>query len=79
MSVVCDETQGKITMASSGVGTPDHVYGELFNSMAGITMLHVPHPMDSLTTIGAVCTHLLVIGQRIPHQDFRPRLACSQR
>lgn len=41
--VMAKKNAGKITMASSGVGTPDHVYGELFNSMVGITMLHVPY------------------------------------
>jgi len=34
---------GKVTMASAGVGTADHVFGELFKSMAGIDMLHVPY------------------------------------
>ena len=34
---------GKITMASAGVGTPHHVYGELFKMMTGVDMLHVPY------------------------------------
>jgi tripartite-type tricarboxylate transporter receptor subunit TctC len=34
---------GKINMASGGVGTAAHVYGELFKSMAGVDMLHVPY------------------------------------
>ena len=34
---------GKINMASTGIGTPQHVAGELFKSMAGIDMLHVPY------------------------------------
>jgi len=34
---------GKITMASSGVGTPLYVAGELFRMMAGIEMLNVPY------------------------------------
>jgi tripartite-type tricarboxylate transporter receptor subunit TctC len=33
---------GKITVASSGVGSAPHVYWELFRSMAGVDMLHVP-------------------------------------
>jgi tripartite-type tricarboxylate transporter receptor subunit TctC len=32
-----------INYASSGNGTPLHLSGELFNSMAGTTMLHVPY------------------------------------
>src|ERR1043165_1381303 len=34
---------GKINMASSGTGTPQHLYGELFMQMTGILMLHVPY------------------------------------
>jgi tripartite-type tricarboxylate transporter receptor subunit TctC len=34
---------GKINMASGGVGSPQHVYGELFKMMAGVNMLHVPY------------------------------------
>jgi tripartite-type tricarboxylate transporter receptor subunit TctC len=34
---------GKINMASAGNGTPQHVFGELFKAMSGISMLHVPY------------------------------------
>ena len=34
---------GKVTMASSGIGTPGHVAGELFKIMAGIEIIHVPY------------------------------------
>jgi tripartite-type tricarboxylate transporter receptor subunit TctC len=34
---------GKISFACSGVGTPQHLYGELFKMMAGIEMTHVPY------------------------------------
>jgi tripartite-type tricarboxylate transporter receptor subunit TctC len=34
---------GKITMAAAGNGTSDHMSGELFKTMAGIDMLHVPY------------------------------------
>ena len=34
---------GKITMASSGVGTSGHISAELFGMMAGIKMVHVPY------------------------------------
>jgi tripartite-type tricarboxylate transporter receptor subunit TctC len=33
---------GKLNYASSGVGTPPHLAGELFKSMAGIDIVHVP-------------------------------------
>jgi tripartite-type tricarboxylate transporter receptor subunit TctC len=34
---------GKIIMASGGVGSAQHVYGELFKMMTGVDMLHVPY------------------------------------
>ena len=34
---------GKINMASGGAGGPDHMSGELFMTMTGVNMLHVPY------------------------------------
>jgi tripartite-type tricarboxylate transporter receptor subunit TctC len=34
---------GKINLASGGVGSAQHVYGELFKMMTGVDMLHVPY------------------------------------
>jgi tripartite-type tricarboxylate transporter receptor subunit TctC len=34
---------GKLNYASSGPGTPYHMAGELFKSMAGVNIVHVPH------------------------------------
>jgi tripartite-type tricarboxylate transporter receptor subunit TctC len=34
---------GKINMGSAGIGTPPHVFGELFQMMTGTTMVHVPY------------------------------------
>jgi tripartite-type tricarboxylate transporter receptor subunit TctC len=34
---------GKLTMASSGIGTPSHVFGELFKMMAGVNLVAVPY------------------------------------
>jgi tripartite-type tricarboxylate transporter receptor subunit TctC len=34
---------GKISMASSGIGTTPHVAGELFKMMTGVNMVHVPY------------------------------------
>jgi tripartite-type tricarboxylate transporter receptor subunit TctC len=33
----------KVSMASAGIGTPSHMSGELFKTMAGINMAHVPY------------------------------------
>ena len=35
--------QGKINMASAGIGSPQHFSGELFKMITGINMLHVPY------------------------------------
>jgi tripartite-type tricarboxylate transporter receptor subunit TctC len=34
---------GKINMASTGSGSPTHVFGELFRMRAGVDVLHVPY------------------------------------
>ena len=34
---------GKVTMASAGVGSAPHLFGQLFQNMAGIEMTHVPY------------------------------------
>jgi tripartite-type tricarboxylate transporter receptor subunit TctC len=34
---------GEINFASSGYGTPAHLAGELFNTMAGVKLVHVPY------------------------------------
>jgi tripartite-type tricarboxylate transporter receptor subunit TctC len=34
---------GKLNFGSSGVGFADHLAGELFNTLAGVKMLHVPY------------------------------------
>ena len=34
---------GKLNYASSGPGTPYHMAGELFKSLAGVSIVHVPH------------------------------------
>ncbi len=49
---------GKINMASGGIGTANHVAGEMFKAMAGVDMLHVPYRTD-----GAAITDL--IGGRV--------------
>jgi tripartite-type tricarboxylate transporter receptor subunit TctC len=39
---------GKVNMASSGNGTPQHVFGELFKAMSGVRMVHVPYRGEAL-------------------------------
>ena len=42
---------GKVTMASGGMGTPSHVFGELFKMMAGVDMVHAPYRSRSLPAL----------------------------
>src|SRR6516165_1730863 len=34
---------GKINMGSAGIGSGNHVFGELFKSMTGVNLVHVPY------------------------------------
>jgi tripartite-type tricarboxylate transporter receptor subunit TctC len=34
---------GRVNFASAGVGTPQHICGELFKMMTGVNMVHVPY------------------------------------
>src|SRR3954470_360899 len=38
---------GKVNMASTGIGTPTHVAGELFKTLTGTQMQHVPYRGDT--------------------------------
>lgn len=50
---------GKIPYASSGNGATNHLLGELFKSMAGVDMLHIPYK-----GVAAILTDML--GGRVP-------------
>jgi len=49
---------GKLTFASSGPGGAPHMSGELFKSMAGLDMLHVPYK-------GSTAAHSDLLGGRV--------------
>ena len=40
---VCAVNPGKLNTASGGIGTPQHVAGELFKMMTGTNIIHVPY------------------------------------
>jgi tripartite-type tricarboxylate transporter receptor subunit TctC len=37
---------GKLSYASAGIGTPSHLAGQLFNTMAGVNLQHIPYRGD---------------------------------
>jgi len=45
---------GKLNYASSGPGTPYHMAGELFKSMAGVDIVHVPYKESSGARTGVM-------------------------
>ena len=56
------ENPGKYAYASSGAGTTVHLSGEMFKSMAGLDMLHVPYR-------GGAPAHVDLLGGRV-HMIF---------
>ncbi|WP_427911499.1 Bug family tripartite tricarboxylate transporter substrate binding protein [Ramlibacter sp. MMS24-I3-19] len=57
---------GKINMASSGAGTSVHLSGELFKSMAGIDMKHVPYKGAGPATTDLISGQVDVIFDNMP-------------
>ena len=55
---------GKISMASAGIGSGPHLYGELFKMMAGVNMVHVPYRggPPALTDLIAGQVQVMFIG-----------------
>jgi tripartite-type tricarboxylate transporter receptor subunit TctC len=62
---------GKISYGSYGTGTTSHVAAELFKTMAGINMVHVPYrggaPMVSDLLGGQVQAAFDVVASSLPH------------
>jgi tripartite-type tricarboxylate transporter receptor subunit TctC len=62
---------GKLTLASFGTGSTSHVAGELFKTMAGIDMIHVPYrgdaPMVTDLVGGQVQVGIGLLSTALPH------------
>jgi tripartite-type tricarboxylate transporter receptor subunit TctC len=57
---------GKINMASGGAGGPDHMSGELFKTMTGVKMLHVPYRGLSPALTDLLAGQVQVIFSSLP-------------
>ena len=57
---------GKITMASSGVGTSGHISAELFSMMAGVKMVHVPYRGAGPALVDVIAGQCQVIFDLLP-------------
>ena len=69
---------GKLSFSSSGIGNPQHLAGELMNSMAGTDVLHVPYrgsaPAVTDVATGAVTMSFSSLAAALPlMQDGRLR------
>jgi len=60
---------GKLSYASPGVGTPQHIAGELLKSQAGINVTHVPYRGAVVTDVigGRITMTLQNMGMLLPH------------
>jgi tripartite-type tricarboxylate transporter receptor subunit TctC len=62
---------GKLSMASGGIGSPNHIAGELFKMMTGVDMIHVPYRGDApaITDLlgGQVKVYFGTLGGSIEH------------
>lgn len=57
---------GKLTFASAGTGGPLHLFGELFKTMAGVDMLHVPYKGAGPAVIDVLGGHVDMIFVALP-------------
>jgi tripartite-type tricarboxylate transporter receptor subunit TctC len=59
---------GKLSYASPGVGTPQHIAGELLKSVAGIDIIHVPYRGAVITDVigGRVTMTFMNVGAILP-------------
>ena len=57
---------GKINMASGGVGSPEHMVGELFKMETGIDMLHLPYNGGAPALIDLIGGRVQVMFSALP-------------
>ncbi len=62
---------GQINYASSGIGSPGHLSGELFESMAGVQLTHIPYKGGGPAITDLLANHVpsffAVISTAVPH------------
>ena len=57
---------GKLNMASSGNGTSIHLSGELFKTMAGVDMVHVPYKGSAPALVDLVSGQVQLMFDNLP-------------
>jgi tripartite-type tricarboxylate transporter receptor subunit TctC len=58
---------GSINMASAGIGSGNHVFGELFKSISGVNLVHVPYRGAAPALVDLLGGKMQVMGQGDPH------------
>jgi tripartite-type tricarboxylate transporter receptor subunit TctC len=62
---------GTVTYASGGIGTPHHLAAELFRTMAGIEMTHIPYkgsaPAAAALVANEVTTSISAVNSLLPY------------
>ena len=61
---------GKVNFASVGNGTPPHLSGELFKSMAGVEMTHVPYRAPPQALSDLIGGQVQVMFSSLPAADY---------
>ena len=56
----------QIDYASAGSGSPAHLAGEMFNSMAGVKLNHIPFRGGALATNDLVAGHVAIMFNAMP-------------
>src|SRR6266568_3770440 len=67
---------GKLNYASSGQGTPYHMAGELFKTMAGIDLVHVPYRNSGEARSGVIGGQVQMMIDAVP--AMTPNIAENQ-
>jgi tripartite-type tricarboxylate transporter receptor subunit TctC len=67
---------GKLNYASSGQGTPYHMAGELFKTMAGIDLVHVPYRNSGEARSGVIGGQVQMMIDAVP--AMAPNIAGNQ-
>jgi len=67
---------GKLNYASSGQGTPYHMAGELFKTMAGIDLVHVPYRNSGEARSGVIGGQVQMMIDAVP--AMAPNIAENQ-
>jgi tripartite-type tricarboxylate transporter receptor subunit TctC len=62
----CKANPGKVSYASSGYGTSVHMSGELFKSMTGCNMLHVPYRGSAIAYPDIISNKVQLIFDNLP-------------